>query len=106
MFTGMKQTAAKLIFGLLGFLGGLVFAKWTTQKQEFPEQAPEILTAMEGICLDWLKSPPIYFRGKIGWGRGDCAPRPFHTTGRAVFRIRRLIQAAVTCVPPSASMGG
>ncbi|HVA91158.1 MAG TPA: hypothetical protein VNL71_15090, partial [Chloroflexota bacterium] len=25
----------------------------------------------------------------IGWGRGDCAPRPFHTTGRAVFRIRR-----------------
>ena len=26
----------------------------------------------------------------IRWGRGDCAPRPFHTTGRAVFRIRRL----------------
>ncbi|MDO8544168.1 MAG: hypothetical protein Q7S40_27315, partial [Opitutaceae bacterium] len=27
---------------------------------------------------------------KIGWGREDCASRPFHTTGRAVFRIRRL----------------
>lgn len=32
MFTGKEQTAEKLIFGLLGFLGGLGFAKWTTQK--------------------------------------------------------------------------
>jgi ferredoxin len=26
----------------------------------------------------------------IGSGDGDCAPPPSHTTGRAVFRIRRL----------------
>jgi hypothetical protein len=31
----------------------------------------------------------------IGWGHGDCAPRPFHTTGHAVFRIRRLNKAVV-----------
>ena len=29
----------------------------------------------------------------IGLGDGDCAPPPSHTTGRAVFRIRRLRQA-------------
>ena len=28
--------------------------------------------------------------GVIGSGAGDCAPAPSHTTGRAVFRIRRL----------------
>ena len=30
-----------------------------------------------------------------GSGDGDCAPPPFHTTGRAVFRIRRLNAAAL-----------
>jgi len=30
----------------------------------------------------------------IGWSDGDCAPSPSHTTGRAVFRIRRLNPAA------------
>ena len=30
----------------------------------------------------------------IGSGAGDCAPAPSHTTGRAVFRIRRLNPAA------------
>jgi hypothetical protein len=30
----------------------------------------------------------------IGSGAGDCAPAPSHTTGRAVFRIRRLNAAA------------
>src|SRR5208283_789030 len=30
----------------------------------------------------------------IGSGAGDCAPAPSHTTGRAVFRIRRLNSAA------------
>jgi hypothetical protein len=29
----------------------------------------------------------------IGSGDGDCAPSPSHTTGRAVFRIRRLKHA-------------
>ncbi|MGI5925399.1 MAG: transposase [Lentisphaeria bacterium] len=29
-------------------------------------------------------------RPEIGWDNGDCAPLPFHTTGHAVFRIRRL----------------
>jgi radical SAM protein len=33
----------------------------------------------------------------IGWSAGDCAPAPSHTTGRAVFRIRRLNSAAVRC---------
>jgi hypothetical protein len=28
MFTGKDQTAEKLVFALLGFLGGLGFAKW------------------------------------------------------------------------------
>jgi len=32
-------------------------------------------------------------RPTIGSGDGDCAPAPSHTTGRAVFRIRRLKQA-------------
>jgi len=31
----------------------------------------------------------------IGAGTGDCAPAPSHTTGRTVFRIRRLDPAAV-----------
>ena len=31
----------------------------------------------------------------IGSGTGDCAPAPSHTTGRTVFRIRRLDPAAV-----------
>ena len=30
----------------------------------------------------------------IGSGTGDCAPAPSHTTGRTVFRIRRLDPAA------------
>src|SRR5438105_1003785 len=30
----------------------------------------------------------------IGSSDGDCAPSPSHTTGRAVFRIRRLNAAA------------
>ncbi len=30
----------------------------------------------------------------IGSGDGDCAPAPSHTTGRTVFRIRRLDPAA------------
>jgi hypothetical protein len=29
----------------------------------------------------------------IGSSDGDCAPSPSHTTGHAVFRIRRLKQA-------------
>ena len=33
--------------------------------------------------------------GLIGSGTGDCAPAPSHTTGRTVFRIRRLDPAAV-----------
>jgi hypothetical protein len=32
---------------------------------------------------------------QIGWSAGDCAPAPSHTTGRAVFRIRRLNPAAL-----------
>ena len=35
-------------------------------------------------------------RHLIGSGRGDCAPRPSHTTGRAVFGIRRLNLATVS----------
>jgi hypothetical protein len=35
---------------------------------------------------------------KIGSGAGDCAPAPSHTTGRAVFRIRRLNAAALYTV--------
>ena len=31
---------------------------------------------------------------KIGSGAEDCASAPSHTTGRAVFRIRRLNAAA------------
>jgi hypothetical protein len=31
-----------------------------------------------------------------GSGDGDCAPPPSHTTGRAVFRIRRLNAAALS----------
>ena len=34
----------------------------------------------------------------IGSGAGDCAPAPSHTTGRAVFRIRRLNAAALHMV--------
>jgi len=34
----------------------------------------------------------------IGSGAGDCAPAPSHTTGRAVFRIRRLNAAALYTV--------
>ncbi|MBM3823883.1 MAG: hypothetical protein FJ404_13530 [Verrucomicrobia bacterium] len=34
----------------------------------------------------------------IGSGAGDCAPAPSHTTGRAVFRIRRLNAAALHTV--------
>ena len=33
---------------------------------------------------------------RIGSGDGDCAPPPSHTTGHAVFRIRRLNPAALT----------
>ena len=33
----------------------------------------------------------------IGWSAGDCAPAPSHTTGRAVFRIRRLNPATLIC---------
>ena len=33
----------------------------------------------------------------IGSSDGDCAPSPSHTTGRAVFRIRRLNSAARDC---------
>jgi hypothetical protein len=33
-----------------------------------------------------------------GSGAGDCAPAPSHTTGRAVFRIRRLNAAALYTV--------
>jgi hypothetical protein len=32
-------------------------------------------------------------------GTGNCTPCPFHTTGRAVFRIRRLNPAEVMGVP-------
>ena len=39
----------------------------------------------------------------IGWGHGDCAPCPSHTTGHAVFRIRRLDTARVTFVPSRSS---
>ena len=34
----------------------------------------------------------------IGSSAGDCAPAPSHTTGRAVFRIRRLNAAALYTV--------
>ena len=34
----------------------------------------------------------------IGWALGDFAPGAFHTTGHAVFRIRRLNPAMVTLV--------
>ena len=37
---------------------------------------------------------------RIGRGHGDCAPCPSHTTGRAVFRIRRLDTAGVADAPP------
>ena len=37
---------------------------------------------------------------RIGRGHGDCAPCPSHTTGRAVFRIRRLDTAEVADAPP------
>jgi len=33
--------------------------------------------------------------GLIGWSAGDFAPTPSHTTGRAVFRIRRLNAAVL-----------
>ena len=33
---------------------------------------------------------------RIGSSDGDCAPPPSHTTGRAVFRIRRLNQRHFT----------
>ena len=36
--------------------------------------------------------------GTIGSGAGDCAPAPSHTTGHAVFRIRRLNAAALHTV--------
>lgn len=34
--------------------------------------------------------------GPIGWRQRDCARYPSHTTGRAVFRIRRLDPAALS----------
>ena len=39
----------------------------------------------------------------IGSSAGDCAPAPSHTTGRAVFRIRRLNSAAHRRKNPMAS---
>ena len=41
---------------------------------------------------------PHVTRRPIGSGAGDCAPAPSHTTGRAVFRIRRLNAAALYVV--------
>ncbi len=37
----------------------------------------------------------------IGSGTGDCAPAPSHTTGRTVFRIRRLDPAAYRAARPA-----
>ncbi len=55
-------------------------------------------------CPLVVPRPSVYgereAESRIGWGHGDCAPCPPHTTGRAVFRIRRLDTAGVTDVPP------
>ena len=55
---------------------------------------------------DWPvrnRKPLVCLVESIGWGHGDCAPWPFHTTGRAVFRIRRLNPAeVVSSTPPRA----
>ena len=40
------------------------------------------------------RPPGQFFNNRIGSSDGDCAPSPSHTTGRAVFRIRRLNPAA------------
>ena len=37
-----------------------------------------------------LQMVPVITEWCDWMGRGDFAPRPSHTTGRAVFRIRRL----------------
>ena len=59
-------------------------------------------TATEGRL--WLfafrtaarRSCSVAWASWIGLSDGDCAPSPSHTTGRAVFRIRRLNAAGFT----------
>jgi len=47
--------------------------------------------------LDGTRMRQMWGRIHIGWSAGDCAPAPSHTTGRAVFRIRRLNPATLIC---------
>ena len=59
----------------------------------------------DGVALDEVRREAIRKAAQtpIGWGHGDCAPWPFHTTGHAVFRIRRLNPAEVVrSTPPRA----
>ena len=51
---------------------------------------------MAGVARDGARTGALGLRASvlIGSGRQDCACRPSHTTGRAVFRIQRLNTAA------------
>ena len=49
------------------------------------------------ICFRSWRTNETTVRAWIGSGTGDCAPAPSHTTGRTVFRIRRLDPAAYSC---------
>ena len=59
-------------------------------------------TAAKGAASLYFSQPCR--EATIGSGRWDCAHLPSHTTGRAVFRIRRLNPAVTTPQDPMAAL--
>ena len=59
------------------------------------ERARDVNPLISAYPLFWQRSETSR-RETIGSGTGDCAPAPSHTTGRTVFRIRRLDRRQVS----------
>ncbi len=57
----------------------------------------EVRSPMAIAVIGGFTTSTLLNRQLIGWAHGDFAPQAFHTTGHAVFRIRRLNPAQVNC---------
>src|ERR1035441_1673002 len=80
-----------------GISGGLSRRRLPPSKKSAPVPPPR-KSPEWGICLTQVARVLWSDVGRalsIGSSDGDCAPPPSHTTGHAVFRIRRLNPAAL-----------